>query len=354
MRGKMATIKLKNIKKTYDGKKFIIKGVNLEIKDKEFVIFVGPSGCGKSTMLRMIAGLEEITDGELYINNELVNNFSPQERKTAMVFQSYALYPHMTIYDNIAFSLKLKKIDSDTIKKKVEEVSKILDLDEFLKRKPASLSGGQRQRVAIGRAIIREPKVLLFDEPLSNLDAKLRNRMRFEISKLRKTLNSTFVYVTHDQVEAMTLADRIVVFNDGFIQQVGTPMELYNKPSNLFVAGFIGSPQINSFKGTMDGSIFKHDLFSFNLNKTIDNKEVILAIRSEHIEIVENNEDIKGEVTLVETLGNETILWIENNNYDFKVRLNTPNNKIKNGDKLKFKFQKENIHLFNSKTEERI
>ncbi len=350
----MASLKLKNIKKTYDGKKFIIKGVDLEIKDKEFIIFVGPSGCGKSTMLRMIAGLEEITDGELYINDELVNNFSPQERKTAMVFQSYALYPHMTIYDNIAFSLKLKKVNPDIIKKKVEEVSKILDLDEFLKRKPASLSGGQRQRVAIGRAIIREPKVLLFDEPLSNLDAKLRNRMRFEISKLRKNLNSTFVYVTHDQVEAMTLADRIVVFNDGHIQQVGTPMDLYDKPSNLFVAGFIGSPQINSFKGTIEGTTFKHELFSYNLNKTVTHKEIILAIRSEHIEIVTENEDITGEVILIETLGNETILWIENNNFDFKIRLNAPDNKIKNGDKLKFKFQSENIHLFNAETEVRI
>ncbi len=350
----MATLKLKNIKKTYDGKKFIIKGVDLDIKDKEFIIFVGPSGCGKSTMLRMIAGLEEITDGELYINNQLVNSLSPQERKTAMVFQSYALYPHMTIYDNIAFSLKLKKEKPDIIKKKVEEVSKILDLDEFLKRKPASLSGGQRQRVAIGRAIIREPKVLLFDEPLSNLDAKLRNRMRFEISKLRKNLESTFIYVTHDQVEAMTLADRIVVFNDGHIQQVGTPMDLYNTPSNLFVAGFIGSPQINSFKGKLEGTVFKHELFSYNLDKTITNNEVIMAIRSEHIEIVENNEDISGEVTLIETLGNETVLWIENNNHDFKVRLNTPDNKIKNGDRLKFKFQKENIHLFNSETEARI
>lgn len=350
----MASLRLKNIKKTYDGKKFIVKGVNLEIKDKEFIIFVGPSGCGKSTMLRMIAGLEEITDGELYINDNLVNNLSPQERKTAMVFQSYALYPHMTIYDNIAFSLKLKKISPDIIKKKVEEVSGILDLNEFLKRKPASLSGGQRQRVAIGRAIIREPKVLLFDEPLSNLDAKLRNRMRFEISKLRKNLNSTFVYVTHDQVEAMTLADRIVVFNEGHIQQVGTPMDLYNKPSNLFVAGFIGSPQINSFKGSIEGTTFKHELFSYNLNKTITEKEVILAIRSEHIEIVTENEDISGEVTLIETLGNETILWIENNNFDFKIRLNTPDNNIKNGDKLKFKFKLEHIHIFNSETKERI
>ena len=355
----MASLRLKNIKKTYDGKKYIIKGVDLEIEDKEFIIFVGPSGCGKSTMLRMIAGLEEITDGELYIDEELVNDFSPQKRKTAMVFQSYALYPHMTIFDNIAFSLKLKKIDADTIKKKVEEVSKILDLDEFLKRKPASLSGGQRQRVAIGRAIIREPRVILFDEPLSNLDAKLRNRMRFEISKLRKNLDSTFVYVTHDQVEAMTLADRIVVFNEGHIQQIGVPMELYNKPSNLFVAGFIGSPQINTFKGKLDGSVFKHELFSVDLSTLItlsvpNNKEVILGIRSEHIEIVENNEDIDGEVTLIETLGNETILWIENNNYDFKIRLNNPDNNIKNGDKLKFKLQKENIHFFDAETEERI
>jgi multiple sugar transport system ATP-binding protein len=351
----MASLKLKNIKKTYDGKKFIIKGIDLEIKDKEFMIFVGPSGCGKSTMLRMIAGLEEITDGELYINDELVNDFSPQKRKTAMVFQSYALYPHMTIYDNIAFSLKLKKEKPEVIKKKVEQVSKILDLDEYLKRKPSELSGGQNQRVAIGRAIIREPNVLLFDEPLSNLDAKLRNRMRFEISKLRKNLDSTFVYVTHDQIEAMTLADRIVVFNEGHIQQLGTPMDLYNTPSNLFVAGFIGSPQINSFEGKLEGTIFKHELFSFDIGRTLSNKEIIFAIRSEHIDITNDDKyDIEGEVTLVETLGNETILWIENSLYDFKVRLNTPDHTIKNGDKLKFNFQKENIHIFNKETEERI
>ena len=350
----MASLKLKNIKKTYDGKKFIIKGVDLEIKDKEFIIFFGPSGCGKSTMLRMIAGLEEITDGELYIADELVNDFSPQKRKTAMVFQSYALYPHMTIFDNIAFSLKLKKVPADVIKKKVEDVSKILDLDEFLKRKPASLSGGQRQRVAIGRAIIREPRVILFDEPLSNLDAKLRNRMRFEISKLRKNLDSTFVYVTHDQVEAMTLADRIVVFNEGHIQQIGSPMELYETPSNLFVAGFIGSPQINTFEVSVKGTTLTNDLFSIELEKSEQVEKAIMAIRSEHIEIVTQDHDIEGEVTLIETLGNETILWIENGDIDFKVRLNQAQSNLKNGDKLKFKFQKENIHLFDTETEERI
>jgi len=350
----MATLKLENIKKTYDGKKYIIKGVNLEIKDKEFIVFVGPSGCGKSTMLRMIAGLEKITSGKLYINGETVNDYSPQKRRTAMVFQSYALYPHMTIYENIAFALKLKKTDKKEIDKKVKEVSKILDLDEFLNRKPASLSGGQRQRVAIGRAIIREPSVLLFDEPLSNLDAKLRNRMRFEISKLRKRLKSTFIYVTHDQVEAMTLADRIVVFNDGYIQQTGTPMELYEKPSNLFVASFIGSPQINTFEGEVFNKKFKHDLFTLDTGIP-QNGKIILAVRPEHIKISnEDNFDINGEVTLIETLGSETILWIENNNYDFKVRLNEKTADIKNGDKLKFKFLKENLHFFDSQTKERI
>ncbi len=350
----MASLLFKNIKKTYDGKKFIIKGIDLEIKNEEFIVFVGPSGCGKSTMLRMIAGLEEITEGELYIDNKKVNDLSPQKRKTAMVFQSYALYPHMTIYDNIAFSLKLKKEPNDIIDKKVKEVSKILDLDEYLKRKPSELSGGQKQRVAIGRAIIREPLVLLFDEPLSNLDAKLRNRMRFEISKLRKNLKSTFIYVTHDQIEAMTLADRIVVFNDGYIQQVGTPMELYQKPSNLFVAGFIGSPQINSFKGKIKDNLFKHELFEYNLDTKIENEEIIFAIRSEHIDIVKDNHDIEGVVVLKETLGNETILWVENKNYDFKVRINDNNFEINNKEILKFKFQKENIHLFDAKTEERI
>ena len=349
----MATLEFKNIKKSYDGKKFVIDGIDLKIEDREFVVFVGPSGCGKSTMLRMIAGLTEITSGDLLIDDKVVNNFSPQKRETAMVFQSYALYPHMTIYDNIAFSLKLKKVDPKIIKEKVEAVSKTLDLDELLKRKPASLSGGQRQRVAIGRAIIREPKVLLFDEPLSNLDAKLRGRMRFEISKLRGKLNSTFIYVTHDQIEAMTLADRIVVFNEGLIQQVGNPMNLYDTPSNLFVAGFIGSPSINTFYGKIEKNIFKHELFSLDIKKDIVSQDVILAIRPEDISIVEENYDIEGKIQLIETLGSETILWVENKKYDFKVKVDSELI-IKEGDFFKFKFNIEKLHIFSQETEERV
>ena len=224
---------------------------NLDIADKEFIVLVGPSGCGKSTTLRTIAGLEEITEGELYIDGKLVNDVAPKDRDIAMVFQNYALYPHMTVYDNMAFSLKLKKVPKAEIDRKVKEAAEILDITQYLDRKPKALSGGQRQRVAIGRAIVRSPKVFLMDEPLSNLDAKLRNQMRAEIIKLRQKIDTTFVYVTHDQVEAMTLGDRIVIMRDGFIQQIGTPQEVFNHPANLFVAGFIGTPQMNLFDAAL-------------------------------------------------------------------------------------------------------
>lgn len=350
----MSTLNFKDIKKSYDGTKYIVKGVNLTINDGEFVVFVGPSGCGKSTMLRMIAGLETITAGQLEIDNVCVNDFTPQKRGTAMVFQSYALYPHMTIYENLAFALKLKKVDETQITEKVKWISNMLDLNEYLEKKPVELSGGQRQRVAIGRAIIRDPKVLLFDEPLSNLDAKLRGRMRFEISKLHQNLKNTIVYVTHDQVEAMTLADRIVVFNDGYIQQVGTPMDLYKKPSNLFVAGFIGSPQINTFECKSEGTLIKNDLFTIKAEKDCGTKDVTLGIRPEHI-VIDNKEfDIEAEVSLIETLGNETIIWVVNGKNDFKIRLNEFNTTIKQGEKLKFRFLKEHLHIFDKTTQERI
>ena len=241
----MAELKLKNIVKKYPNGFVAVKDFSLDIEDKEFIIFVGPSGCGKSTTLRMIAGLEDISAGELYIGDKMCNNVSPKDRDIAMVFQNYALYPHMTVYDNMAFGLKLRKVPKDEINKKVHEAAKILDIEHLLDRKPKALSGGQRQRVAMGRAIVREPKVFLMDEPLSNLDAKLRVQMRSEISKLHHKLQTTFIYVTHDQTEAMTLGTRIVVLKDGIIQQVDTPQNLYNKPANLFVAGFIGSPQMN-------------------------------------------------------------------------------------------------------------
>ena len=239
----MSEVVLKGLKKVYDNKVTAVHDVNLEIKDKEFIVLVGPSGCGKSTTLRMVAGLEEISDGELYIDGKLVNDVPPKDRDIAMVFQNYALYPHKTVYDNLAFALKLRKEPKDVIDKKVREVAEILDITQYLKRKPKALSGGQRQRVAIGRAMVRDPKVFLMDEPLSNLDAKLRNQMRAEIIKLRSRINTTFMYVTHDQTEAMTLGDRIVIMKDGYVNQIGTPQEVFNKPVNLFVAGFIGMPR---------------------------------------------------------------------------------------------------------------
>src|ERR1035437_3835268 len=247
----MAEVTLKNISKVYDGGKPAVKDVNIEIKDKEFVVLVGPSGCGKSTTLRMIAGLEEITSGEIFIDGKKVNDVSPKDRDIAMVFQNYALYPHMTVFDNMAFGLKLRKFPKQEIKTRVTDAAKILGLEDFLQRKPKALSGGQRQRVAVGRAIVRKPKVFLFDEPLSNLDAKMRVQMRAEISKLHVRLEATMIYVTHDQVEAMTMGDRIVVMKDGIILQVATPLDLYENPANLFVAGFIGTPPMNLFEGVI-------------------------------------------------------------------------------------------------------
>lgn len=243
----MATVSLKGIKKVYDNKVTAVQDFNLEIADKEFIVLVGPSGCGKSTTLRMVAGLEEISGGELRIDDTVVNKVAPKDRDIAMVFQNYALYPHMSVYDNMAFPLKLRKLPKNEIDKLVRKAAETLDITEYLERKPKALSGGQRQRVAIGRAIVREPKVLLMDEPLSNLDAKLRNQMRTEIIKLRQQINTTFLYVTHDQTEAMTLGDRIVIMKDGFIQQIGTPQQVFDHPANVFVAGFIGMPQMNFF-----------------------------------------------------------------------------------------------------------
>ena len=243
----MSEVLLKGLKKVYDNKVTAVHDVNLHIKDKEFIVLVGPSGCGKSTTLRMVAGLEDISGGELYIDGNLMNDIAPKDRDIAMVFQNYALYPHMSVYDNMAFALKLKRTPQDQIDKKVKEVAEILDITQYLNRKPKMLSGGQRQRVAIGRAMVRDPKVFLMDEPLSNLDAKLRNQMRAEIIKLRQRINTTFMYVTHDQTEAMTLGDRIVIMKDGYVNQIGTPQELFDKPVNLFVAGFIGMPVMNFF-----------------------------------------------------------------------------------------------------------
>lgn len=312
----MAKVELKNVCKSYEKKVEIVKNISLEIKDKEFIVLVGPSGCGKSTILRMIAGLEEITSGEIFIGERVVNNVHPKDRDIAMVFQNYALYPHMDVYDNMAFGLKMRKFKKDEIDKRVKQAAEILDLTDYLYRKPRQLSGGQRQRVALGRAIVRDPQVFLMDEPLSNLDAKLRVQMRFEIKKLHDTLKTTFVYVTHDQVEAMTMGDRIVVLNGGIIQQADTPEHIYNWPENMFVAGFIGSPAMNFIETHIlpDKTIklAGHRIYpDDNLNAVIKNndltdKKVIIGIRPEHFSV--NDNGIKAMPELVEMLGGEKLV----------------------------------------------
>ena len=313
----MSEVVMKGLKKVYDNKVTAVHDVNLEIKDKEFIVLVGPSGCGKSTTLRMVAGLEEISDGELYIDGKLVNDVAPKDRDIAMVFQNYALYPHKTVYDNLAFALKLRKESKEVIDKKVREVAEILDITQYLKRKPKALSGGQRQRVAIGRAMVRDPKVFLMDEPLSNLDAKLRNQMRAEIIKLRSRINTTFMYVTHDQTEAMTLGDRIVIMKDGYVNQIGTPQEVFNKPVNLFVAGFIGMPVMNFFDNCKllleDGKYYaeirgvKFLLGDFQQKalKQINAKpcDIVAGIRPQHVTVGEGELSAKIEVS--EMMGSE-------------------------------------------------
>jgi len=323
----MAYVELKNISKIYDDGTKAVSNVNIQIKDKEFVVLVGPSGCGKTTTLRMIAGLEEISEGELYIDGKLVNSLSPKDRDIAMVFQNYALYPHMNVYDNIAFGLKLRKFNKDEIDKRVKEVADILGLSESLRKKPKSLSGGQRQRVALGRAIVRNPKVFLFDEPLSNLDAKLRVQMRAEISKLHKKLNATIIYVTHDQVEAMTMGDRIVVMESGLVKQTDSPMKIYQNPVNKFVAGFIGTPSMNFIEGKLnfkDSIVFvskqsKIDIPIMNeqiRNEKNNNKEVILGIRPENILLNNRKEEsgryfeFKSRVELIEPLGSQMLIHL--------------------------------------------
>ncbi len=334
----MSSLNLKNIYKVYPSGVTAVTDFNLDIEDKEFIVFVGPSGCGKSTTLRMIAGLEEITSGELYIDGTLVNNVAPKDRDIAMVFQNYALYPHMTVYDNMAFGLKLRKMPKDQIDQRVKEAARILGIEMYLSRKPKALSGGQRQRVALGRAIVREPKVFLLDEPLSNLDAKLRSQMRTEITKLHNRLATTFIYVTHDQVEAMTMGTRIVVMKDGFMQQVDTPINLYDYPINQFVAGFIGTPQMNFFTGVLTGTknkvcvefgMEKIELpadkvkLICNLDKYLNTgREVVFGIRPEDVsdeaDVVENakNGVIEVKVDVVEALGSETLLYCKTREED--------------------------------------
>jgi multiple sugar transport system ATP-binding protein len=320
----MANVVLKEIYKKYEkAPDFTIKGVSMEIKDEEFMIFLGPSGCGKTTTLRMIAGLEEITQGEIEIDNTVVNNLPPKDRNIAMVFQNYALYPHMSIYENMAFGLKLRKVPKSEIDKKVKEAAMILGIEDLLSRKPKQLSGGQRQRVALGRAIVRNPKVFLMDEPLSNLDAKLRVQMRAELSKLHKQLSTTFIYVTHDQVEAMTMGDRIAIFNNGVIQQLGKPTEIYNHPANKFVAGFIGNPPMNFLKCKvmLNEKKLATDKFFLELSdeqvkklSSEDGKQVYAGVRPEDFTISNEKHGIKGSVELVETLGAENHVYLKIDN----------------------------------------
>ena len=364
----MSSLSLKGIYKTYPGGVTAVSDFNLEIADKEFIIFVGPSGCGKSTTLRMIAGLEEITKGELYIDGKLVNDVAPKDRDIAMVFQNYALYPHMSVFENMAFGLKLRKTPKAEIKRRVQEAAKILDIDHLLDRKPKALSGGQRQRVALGRAIVREPKVFLMDEPLSNLDAKLRVQMRTEIGKLHKKLQTTFIYVTHDQTEAMTMASRIVVMKDGIVQQVASPQTLYDDPVNMFVAGFIGSPQMNfveadvseegnaialSFAGQKvvlpEGKAAKFD-------KSYVGKKVVLGIRPEdmyddeaYIASAENC-TLDANVEITEMMGADTYLYLDVDGIKFTARVN-PRSTTKMGDRIKIALDGNKIHIFDKDTE---
>ena len=355
----MAEILLKNIRKSY-GDVEVIKGVDWKINDGEFVVIVGPSGCGKSTLLRMIAGLESITEGEIYINEKLVNKLEPSERDIAMVFQNYALYPHMSVYDNMAYGLKNKKFSKDEIEKRVQLAAKILEIGDYLKRSPRQLSGGQRQRVAMGRAIVREPSVFLFDEPLSNLDAKLRVQMRLEIKKLQENLGITSVYVTHDQVEAMTLGHQLVVLNEGNVEQLGTPIEIYQKPATKFVAGFIGSPSMNLLDVKIDDkgeNLILKNGFEVSLNKSVPDyigQSVIFGIRPEHIEIVEKS-NLVLKVGIVEQLGADTLVHgsLGENGENIIMRLDGICN-LSEGEEIYLNIAPDVIHLFDKRTSVRI
>ena len=387
----MAEVILKNIKKVYpnsepkkkskdSGEKkhnlqitdegvVAVQEFNLDIADREFIVLVGPSGCGKSTTLRMVAGLEEISAGELYIDGKLMNDVAPKDRDIAMVFQNYALYPHMTVYENMAFSLKLKKVPKDEIDRKVREAAEILDITQYLDRKPKALSGGQRQRVAIGRAIVRDPKVFLMDEPLSNLDAKLRNQMRAEIIKLREKIDTTFLYVTHDQVEAMTLGDRIVIMRDGFIQQIGTPQEVFNHPANLFVAGFIGTPQMNFFEDcrlTKNGDAYSVTVMGHTLPLTAEqnaklatagaeSRTVTVGVRPVHVTV--GDKGIDAQIDVSELMGSELHLHMTAGGKDVVAVVQTANlaaNAYARHTAVRFSFEPRLIHLFDPETEKNL
>ena len=391
---KMATVQLKNIKKVYpfisgeqkknkkkadepekkkanlqitDEGVVAVQAFNLDIADKEFIVLVGPSGCGKSTTLRMVAGLEEISGGELVIDGKVMNDVAPKDRDIAMVFQNYALYPHMTVYENMAFSLKLRKEPKDVIDKKVREAAEILDITQYLERKPKALSGGQRQRVAIGRAIVRDPKVMLMDEPLSNLDAKLRNEMRAEIIKLRQRINTTFMYVTHDQTEAMTLGDRIVIMKDGYIQQIGTPQEVFDHPANLFVAGFIGMPVMNFFDAELkrDGKKYFVEVGGYRTeldsekearlaSHDVQSQPITLGVRPEHTDVADDG--ISAKVEVAEMMGSSVHLHVNANGRDVIIIVPTIDMKgnYKLGDTVHFTFSGRVAHVFSKQTDKNL
>ena len=359
----MAEITLNHVKKVYDKSVVAVQDFHMEIADKEFIVLVGPSGCGKSTTLRMIAGLEEITEGEISIGGQVVNRVPPKDRDIAMVFQDYALYPHMTVYENIAYGLKLRKYPKRIIDQKVREAAEILEITELLKRKPKALSGGQRQRVAIGRAIVREPKAFLMDEPLSNLDAKLRNQMRTELIKLRQRIQTTFVYVTHDQTEAMTLGDRIVIMKDGFVHQIGTPRAVFQHPANLFVAGFIGTPQMNFFHCNLEFAdeyyvslgckkirLPKEKQQNLTRNR-VQPQEIVLGIRPEHVEL---GTGFRGTVEVTEMMGSNTHLHVRFGEDEAVILVPDelePEGGFASGMQIEFAFDPNRVHLFSRETE---
>lgn len=365
----MAKVTLSKVTKRYDKKSApAVKGIDLEVQDKEFMVLVGPSGCGKSTTLRMIAGLEEISDGTIDIGGRIVNDIPPKDRDIAMVFQNYALYPHMTVRENLAFGLKLRGIAKDIINQRVNEAAEILGIADYMDRKPKALSGGQRQRVAVGRAIVRKPAVFLFDEPLSNLDAKMRVQMRAEISKLHRRLDTTMIYVTHDQIEAMTMGDRICVMKDGIIQQVDTPLEIYDNPANVFVAGFIGTPPTNFFNGKLlrkgDGIYFHHSAMhlrlpaAWKLDAYVD-KEVIFGLRPEHMgsELAEMQKDaqkIKAPIDVIEPMGAETYIYLNTGDGAPCVAKVDPHRKLKLGEEIELALLLDKAHIFDKDTEIRI
>jgi multiple sugar transport system ATP-binding protein len=351
----MASVTFDHVVKRYTADLTVVKDFNVEIPDKEFMVLVGPSGCGKSTALRMLAGLETITEGQIRIGDRVVNNVAAKDRDIAMVFQSYALYPHMSVYDNMAFPLQMQKVAKPEIEKRVKNASKILGLDNFLKRKPRALSGGQRQRVALGRAIVRSPKVFLLDEPLSNLDAKLRGQTRIELQKLHRDLQTTFIYVTHDQVEAMTMGDRIAIMNAGILQQVGTPGEIYDHPANLFVAGFIGSPTMNFVPVTVTNGTAKAAGFEVTLPKAVAPGQATLGFRPETAtdRIVDPANTLEMKVDVVERLGSDQYLYGQVGGDAVTARVD-PKMKVEAGDKVKLGLDTRTLHLFEAETEKAL